>query len=198
MKTVSGMIAVYYLSPYLKSFSHKIIDVGQLVGLLNFIMLSVFNLIIEIAFISNGKMFCKILSKCEEIAGREEATRTVSTLDRVMTLIFYCSFPVSVSQHAYGLSTNPMNSITYNILYIVWFILFTLSWMLIPILFREVLGITSRDLTVSIILDESVRGNVVRLDPRLDALERKIHKVSNLYITKHHISLSSFHPILPH
>lgn len=189
IKIVSGTMTASFIITIMSC--EGIRDVGMLTTYLHTITSAGFTLIYEISFIINGRILCRILSQCQDNNVQKDASgvgmsMAVFTIEGVMTLVFCCLYLVLVSLKIYIAWEDTFISSFYKTIItfrIVWVILSHLSWMLVPLLFREVLTIAAGDLSDGIHLYESVpRGSVVELkvgsDPRLRAVERTIHKVS--------------------
>lgn len=159
-------------------------DVGSLSAHLNIIMATVFQLLEQISILCNGRILYQILLECEEDARPKESevvcgSVTVFSMERIMTVLFYCSYVVLffLSMCRAWLVGEKNGE------YVIMFVFFPIgvgSMMLTAMLFREVLTIAAKKLSVDFPLDSSfLEGGLAGDDPRLDALEKRIRKVSH-------------------
>lgn len=180
LKTFNILITIPVTVHVLGALS--VLDVGTLTRNLTFAISTAFHLIGEVTLISKGQLLCQIISECNETAAPKKAKRgnsswQVFSVEIITTLLFYCSYVVSVSSNIYSMWSDAEISRVERVVIIARSILYKLSVMLTAVLFRELLSIASERLYVDSSLGESLlqSGDA---ESNLDALSRTIHKVS--------------------
>lgn len=157
-------------------------DVGTVMTRLNMMAATLFPILAQVSLLFNGRVLCQILLECEEDTYPKErkmisCSVTVFSVEGIMTFLFYCSYAVALSLPILKswLVYKDFEDAFLSI------ILFTIvgGTMLIALLFREVLTVAARQLSVESLIDSSfLRGSLTGLDSRLDTLEKMIRKVS--------------------
>lgn len=186
------------VSDYFRTETRYTGSVGALTANLNVVISTTTSLLGQTVLLINGPILNQILLECEEEASLNrpkdvDRSVTIFSMERIMSLLFYCSFTVGLIAPFFSLALIPD---TYKAEIVVFFVhctTITAGMMLTATLFREVLVIASRKLNVDFLLDENIlRGGVAELDRGLDALERTIHKVSTTVTTLLLLLLCSF------
>lgn len=163
--------------------SLRSLDVGTTTTYMTSWMAKIFYLMSEITLLINGPILCQIISECREIAPHNEKKRSslswrVFSVERIMTLLFYCSYAASISSSLNTLWLAGDFSTIETVAVIMRFLQIKLSEMLIPIMFRKLLTTASASLSVDHPQDDSfLQGSDAGTD--LKALESTIHKVSD-------------------
>lgn len=159
-------------------------DVGSLLEMLNRLMATFLPLLGQCSLLVNGNKLCQILSECENDVEPEKEKKasssvTMFSIEGVMSLLFYCSNITAVFLPLVSIGFVPNDMVAYAVVQSFHHSALVGSMMLTTMLFRELLSITSRKISVDFLLEESfLRRGVAGPDPRLDTLERTIRKVS--------------------
>lgn len=182
LKTFNIALTIPIISQVLRY--PKVVNIGKLARILASMATMVFHLFAEITIIIKGPVLCHIISECEEIKSKRKEnmsrlSRRVFAMERMTTLLFYCSYTVSISLTLYAFWLNVGVSRLDICFILIKTILNKLRGMLTIIMFRKILTTVSERLSVDPSLDESLqRGSDA--GPYLAALGREILKVSNV------------------
>lgn len=149
------------------------VHLGFSIGILLFVISSIFLLVGQISFVAHCSTLCQILSACDADAWPKVKE---SLVEKIMTLAFYCSYMLLVPLTCIYKQDGSVN----QLLSAVFLCLTMSSTMVIIMIFREMLNIAASKVSLdSLCLNEHhLQAGAAEWGPLLYSIERKILEVS--------------------